>query len=467
MLIVVGTRKRPDGNLKAMFLLLDLWKKGVRDSFFDANITEKKFEKVCLQFGRDYVAPEQAYPNEEKEEENRKENEEENKTKEKKELVHVPKNTLIVEAEAAAYLDNGVKIVEDAEASEGKAIDSARGARAIHEIYIPKTGKWYVWIRAHFKAGNQDSYWVGIDDVEPYPWDEQGGPNAIKIWAVPGDSSKWHRWLWDTSTHPRGKSIPGYFRIKRKGYYRLWSKGREPGSHLDQILLTRSRRFNPETASEGRSIPVITTPHPYEPITFEEGQRLINHAVEISKETETEFPWEFKYWLDDMWGDVRKFPEIEGSLYKCPKCGQDLPQQAVDLMKQHAHSDDIQFYILCRKCGVNLISKSSILLMVCWGCLLTVTTFSLAAPPNPYRYFDVNPRTGELTPKSSAGLNSQLSVSTYMQMLDECCLARARESCNRMALNMCLPSKLISATNREKEQAQNSMNIYLLKQGCH
>ncbi len=73
---------------------------------------------------------------------------------------------------------------------------------------------------------------------------------------------------------------------------------------------------------------------------------------------------------------------------------------------------------------MNLISKSSILLMVCWGCLLTVTTFSLAAPPNPYRYFDVNPRTGELTPKSSAGLNSQLSVSTYLQMLDECCLAR-------------------------------------------
>ena len=36
MLIVVGTRKRPDGNLKAMFLLLDLWKKGIRDCFFDA-----------------------------------------------------------------------------------------------------------------------------------------------------------------------------------------------------------------------------------------------------------------------------------------------------------------------------------------------------------------------------------------------------------------------------------------------
>ena len=29
----------------------------------------------------------------------------------------------------------------------------------------------------------------------------------------------------------------------------------------------------------------------------------------------------------------------------------DLPQQAVDLIIQHAQSDDIQFYILCRKCG--------------------------------------------------------------------------------------------------------------------
>jgi len=345
MLIVVGTRKRPDGNLKAMFLLLDLWKKGVRDCFYDANLSEKQFERACQRFGSSYTEPEQALPEEEKEE---AEQEEKNI---RQELIRVPKNTLIIEAETAIHFDNGVTIVDEEEASNGKAIDSARGARSIYEVYIPKTGKWYVWIRTYYKSGSEDSYWIGIEDVEPYPWDEQGGPNAIKIWAVPGDNSKWNRWLWDTSTHPLGKSIPGYFNIKRRGYYRVWSKGREPGTRLDQILLTRSRRFNPETASEGNPIPLHTEPHPYEPATFEECQKLIRHAVEISKAVETEFPWEFKYWLHDIWGDIRKFPEHEGSLFKCHKCEADLPDQAVDLIKQHAHSDDIQFYILCRKCG--------------------------------------------------------------------------------------------------------------------
>ena len=345
MLIVVGTRKRPDGNIKAMFILLDLWKKGVRDCFYDANLSEKQFERACQRFGNSYAELGQALP-EEKKEETDAEN-----IDTKHEPIRIPRNTLIIEAETAMHFDNGVNIVEDEEASNQRAIDSARGARAIYEVNIPKTGKWYVWIRTYYKTSSQDSYWIGIEDVEPYPWDQEGGPNAIKIWAVPGDNSKWNRWLWDTSTHPLGKKIPGYFNVKHKGYYRLWSKGREPGTRLDQILLTRSRRFNPQNASEGKPIPTLTVPHPYEPATFEECKKLIRHGVEISKAVETEFPWEFKYWLSDMWGDIRKFSELEGSLYKCHKCEEDLPDQAVNLIKQHAHSDDIQFYILCRKCG--------------------------------------------------------------------------------------------------------------------
>lgn len=347
MLIVVGTRKRPDGNLKAMFLLIDLWKKGVRDCFYDANMSEKQFERACQRFGNSYTEPEHAIPEDEKEEEERETKEKDNK----QEFIRIPRNTLIIEAETAMHFDDGVNVVEDEEASNRRAIDSARNARAIYEVYIPKKGKWYVWLRTFYKSGSQDSYWVGIEDVDPHPWDEDGGPNAIKIWAIPGDDSKWNRWLWDTSTHPLGKSVPGYFRVKRPGYYRVWSKGREPGTRLDQIMLTRSRRYNPENAAEGKPIPPLTQLHPYEPSTFEECRKLISHAVEISKEVETEFPWEFKYWLNDIWGDIREFPKHEGSLYKCQKCEEELPGQAVDLIKQHAHSDDIQFYILCRKCG--------------------------------------------------------------------------------------------------------------------
>jgi len=124
MLIIVGTRKRPDGNLKAMFLLLDLWKKGIRDCFFDANLSEKQFEKVSQRIAKSYNLNEPLDLQDPDEPE---------------EVIRVPKDTLIVEADNAIHLDKGVNIVDHEEASGGKAIDSAPGARATHEIYIPKT----------------------------------------------------------------------------------------------------------------------------------------------------------------------------------------------------------------------------------------------------------------------------------------------------------------------------------------
>ncbi|MDE0015352.1 MAG: hypothetical protein OXU51_04130 [Candidatus Poribacteria bacterium] len=339
MLIIVGTRKRPDGNLKAMFLLLDLWKKGIRDCFFDANLSEKQFEKVSQRIAKSYNLNEPLDLQDPDEPE---------------EVIRVPKDTLIVEADNAIHLDKGVNIVDHEEASGGKAIDSAPGARATHEIYIPKTGKWYLWARVFFEY-SKDSYWIGMDDAQPKPWDRDGGPGAIKIWSEPDDTSKWGRWLWDTAsndpTGKRSRNTPAFFHIKRTGYYRFWSKGREAGSRLDQILLTRARDFNAQTETEGKTLRLRYSPHLYEPASVQECRKLIRHAVQIATVVDTEIPWEFKYWIRDIWGDITRFPETEGSLYKCPKCAADLPQQAVDLIIQHAQSDDIQFYILCRKCG--------------------------------------------------------------------------------------------------------------------
>lgn len=339
MLIVVGTRKRPDGNLKAMFLLLDLWKKGIRDCFFDANLSEKQFEKVSQRIAKNYNLNEPLDLQDPDEPE---------------EVIRVPKDTLIIEADNAIHLDKGVNIVDHAEASGGKAIDSAPGARAMHEIYIPKTGKWYLWARVFFEY-SKDSYWIGMDDAQPKPWDRDGGPGAIKIWSEPDDTSKWGRWLWDTAsndtTDNRSRNRPAFFHIKRTGYYRFWSKGREAGSRLDQILLTRARDFNAQTETEGKPLRLRYSPHLYEPASIHECRKFIRHAVQIATAVDTEIPWEFKYWIRDIWGDITRFPETEGSLYKCPKCAADLPQQAVDLITQHAQSDDIQFYILCRKCG--------------------------------------------------------------------------------------------------------------------
>ena len=339
MLIVVGTRKRPDGNLKAMFLLLDLWKKGIRDCFFDANLSEQQFEKISQRIAKSYNLSEPL---------------ELHDTDEFDEVIRVPKDTLIIEADNAIHRDKNVRIVEHEEASGGKAIDSLPGARAMHEIYIPKTGKWYLWARVFFEY-SKDSYWIGMDDALAKPWDKDGGPGAIKIWAAPDDTTKWGRWLWDTAsesaTDNKPSNKPAFFHIKRSGYYRLWSKGREEGARLDQILLTRARDFNVETETEGKPLPLRYSPHLYEPASIHECRKLIRHAVEIATAVDTEIPWEFKYWIQDIWGNITRFPETEGSLYKCPKCAADLPQQAVDLIIQHAQSDDIQFYILCRKCG--------------------------------------------------------------------------------------------------------------------
>ena len=339
MLIVVGTRKRPDGNLKAMFVLLDLWKKGIRDCFFDANLSEKEFERISQKIAKHYNLVELTDPKD---------------TDEPEELVRLPKETLVIEADAAVHLDDGVRIVEHDEASGGIAIDSQYRARAIYEIYIPKTGKWYVWLRVFFGRGD-DSYWIGMDDASPYPWDRDGGPGAIRICPEPDDSTKWGRWLWHTGLESVVNNKPGtspaFFQVKRTGYHHLWSKGREPGSRLDQILLTRTRDFDPEAETNSRALPIRHSQQLYEPISLHECQRLIRHAVQIATAVKTELPWEFKYALQDVWGDITQFSETEGSLYKCPKCESDLPQQAVDLMIQHAQSDDIQFYILCRKCG--------------------------------------------------------------------------------------------------------------------
>ncbi len=94
----------------------------------------------------------------------------------------------------------------------------------------------------------------------------------------------------------------------------------------------------------------LSEPHPIIETKIENIQRLVKYALRIAREVKTEIPWEYQYW-SWMLGDMRNVPELGGSLYKCPKCGDDLPQQTVDLMKEHAQSDDIQFYILCRKCG--------------------------------------------------------------------------------------------------------------------
>ncbi len=89
---------------------------------------------------------------------------------------------------------------------------------------------------------------------------------------------------------------------------------------------------------------------PFEEVEFDECRKLIKQAHRITTEIDEEIPWEYTYWSSIL-GDMSKAPDIGGSIYKCAKCWADLPARTVGLMKQHAKSEEINFYILCRKCG--------------------------------------------------------------------------------------------------------------------
>jgi len=173
--------------------------------------------------------------------------------------VDLPKDAIIVEAEAGK-MDDGVEVVKQKGASEGNAIDSAVQAVTTHEIDIPKAGDWYVWVRLYCPGGGSDSYWIGIKGAEPNPNDPNGGPEAVKIYSEAGDSvntdaQPFNIWYWDSgvkSEQPANR----FFEVKTAGKNQLWSKGREAGTLLDQILLTMDKNFNAEEASKGEAIDI-------------------------------------------------------------------------------------------------------------------------------------------------------------------------------------------------------------------
>lgn len=174
--------------------------------------------------------------------------------------IELPKDTIIVEAESAAQMDKGVEIVKNKDASEGVAINSVREAKAVHEIDIPKPGKWFVWVRLYCPDSSADSYWIGIEGAEPNPWDAAGGKGAVKIYSEAGDSvntaaQPFNIWYWDSGV----KSEPPpnrHFDVKTAGKSLLWSKGREERTLLDQILITMDESFNVEEASKGAAIEI-------------------------------------------------------------------------------------------------------------------------------------------------------------------------------------------------------------------
>ena len=180
--------------------------------------------------------------------------------------VDLPQDTILLEADAGT-MDKGVKIINDKEASEGTATDHERGAKTVHEIDFPKAGDWYLWIRIFCPNGGQDSYWIGMDDADPDPPEDALGEQAVRIYSAAGDSvntkdQPFNIWFWDFG---KSNADPhSFFDVKKAAKHELWSKGREPGTLLDQLLLTMDENFNPEEAAGGEAIDLPRAVHPQE-----------------------------------------------------------------------------------------------------------------------------------------------------------------------------------------------------------
>ena len=173
----------------------------------------------------------------------------------------LPADAIVLEAEAGD-MDDGVTVVEMDDAAGGLAIDSAPQAMTYHEVQIPLAGDWYLWVRLWCPDGSQDSYWFGMDDALAIP-DDGGG--QIRIYSAVGDSvntndQPFSIWFWDFGMD--NGSEHSYFEVDNPGTYNFWSKGREAGTLVDQILLTMDDDYSPEKAFEGDPIIILEAVHP-------------------------------------------------------------------------------------------------------------------------------------------------------------------------------------------------------------
>ena len=178
--------------------------------------------------------------------------------------IDLPANTIVLEIEDG-QMEAGVDIVNDNEASGGKAANHEVGNKTVFEVDIPSAGEWYLWIRIFCPNGDQDSYWVGMEEADGVPAEDAAGEQGLRIYSDAGDSvntgaQPFEIWFWDCN---KSNADPhSYFDIGSPGMYTLWIKGRERGTLIDQILLTPDQDFSPEEATKGDLILILQAVYP-------------------------------------------------------------------------------------------------------------------------------------------------------------------------------------------------------------
>lgn len=380
LVLAVVARQRSDGNLRAMITLLDFWKKGIRDCVVIANVTEKALHQRITQIAKSHNIGGKPARESDSQEQTVGIVTDDLVSHWSFDLASVRGKTL-----KDVWGENHGKIEGSPKMAQGKARGGLRfGGRGKDRIIVP-----------HHESLNLEGrmtlcawiYWSGRSDIivtkrEPLNYQFSALENKTIQLCVGGSGNERgyacvysdrvlipNRWVHiavvrDSETvffykdgeHAGTEQVSSASMTNDKdliigssprGYFRY-------GGILDELsiynnVLSQNEIRQNFSAKKGLEISEEFQYH-FESVEFSEYQRLIRHGYDIATEAKTEIPWEFNYWRDIV-GNMNEIPETEGSLYKCPKCAGELPQVAVDLIKQHAQSDDMQFYIVCRKCS--------------------------------------------------------------------------------------------------------------------
>jgi hypothetical protein len=165
---------------------------------------------------------------------------------------------VVMEAEHADTLTAPMQRAADTTASGGEYIVVPNGAgtagMATYSVNITNPGTYLLWGRTIAPSGEDDSFFVAIDQ------------SGDKLWDVAQSAA----WQWDR-TSDRGIADPVLFNLTT-GLHTISVKQREDGTKLDKLILTRDTAFTPSgtgpaesprgTGSPDTTAPVITFTSP-------------------------------------------------------------------------------------------------------------------------------------------------------------------------------------------------------------
>jgi len=89
---------------------------------------------------------------------------------------------------------------------------------------------------------------------------------------------------------------------------------------------------------------------PSKQLGINDAKRLIQRGLYVSNSVGTPIPMDYQRWKY-LLGDMSSVPNPAGSIYKCSRCGAELSDSMVNLIKEHSQSEDVRFYIVCGKCA--------------------------------------------------------------------------------------------------------------------